>query len=111
MFQKGDIVIVRFPFTDSADYKKRPALVISNKEVNKTGDYLMVQITSKEKNDDLTLPIDSKDYDNNERLPLKSFIRLHKIFLLNENPILSKATTVKTAFIKKVTVRTIELIK
>lgn len=71
----------------------------------------MVQITSKEKNDDLTLPIETKDYDNNEGLPLKSFIRLHKIFLLNENLILSKATTVKTAFIQKVTDRIIQLIK
>ncbi len=57
MLQKGDIVIIKFPFADAAEYKKRPALIISNHEVNKTGDYLMVQITSKDKKDDLSLPI------------------------------------------------------
>ncbi len=57
MLQKGDIVIIKFPFDDAAEYKKRPALIISNHEVNKTGDYLMVQITSKDKKDDLSLPI------------------------------------------------------
>ncbi len=44
MLQKGDIVVVRFPFADAAEYKKRPALIISNDEVNKTGDFIMVQI-------------------------------------------------------------------
>jgi mRNA interferase MazF len=110
MLQKGDIVIVRFPFTDASEYKKRPALVISNDLVNITGDYLMVQITSKDKKDALSLPVKTTDYMGTE-LPLKSFIRLHKIFLLNESLVLSKATSVKPAFIEKVTDKIIELIK
>lgn len=39
MFKQGDIVVVKFPFTDGAEFKKRPALVISNARVNKTKDY------------------------------------------------------------------------
>ena len=62
MLQKGDIVIIKFPFADATEYKKRPALVISNNEVNKTGDYLMVQITSKDKKDALSLPVKTTDY-------------------------------------------------
>ena len=77
MLQKGDIVIVRFPFTDALEYKKRPALVISNDQINLTGDYLMVQITSKDKKDNLSIPIKLSDY-KGEALPLKSFIRVHK---------------------------------
>jgi mRNA interferase MazF len=111
MFQKGDIVIIKFPFADAAQYKKRPALVISNIEVNKTGDYLMVQITSKDKNDALSLPIRTTDYTENKELPLKSFIRLHKIFLLNESLVVSIATSIKPDFIQKVTGKIIELIK
>jgi len=111
MLQKGDIVVVRFPFADTAEYKKRPALIISNNEVNKTGDYLMVQITSKDKKDAFSLPIKMASYTENKELPLKSYIRLHKIFLLNESLIISKATSLKPAFLEEVTIRIIELIK
>jgi mRNA-degrading endonuclease toxin of MazEF toxin-antitoxin module len=111
MLQKGDIVIIKFPFADAAEYKKRPALVISNNEVNKTGDYLMVQITSKDKKDALSLPVKATDYTDNKELPLKSFIRLHKIFLLNESLVIYKATSIKLDFHKKVTSKIIELIK
>jgi mRNA-degrading endonuclease toxin of MazEF toxin-antitoxin module len=44
-YKKGDIVIIRFPFSDLTKTKKRPALIISNDIVNKTGDYLMVPPT------------------------------------------------------------------
>jgi mRNA interferase MazF len=110
MLKKGDIVIVRFPFTDASEYKKRPALVISNHQVNLTGDYLMVQITSKDKKDALSLSIKPTDY-LGEELPLKSFIRLHKIFLLNESLVLSKATSLKAGFLETVINKIIELIK
>ncbi len=44
MYKQADIVIVKFPFTDGSEFKKRPAMVVSNKKVNKTDDYLLVQI-------------------------------------------------------------------
>jgi mRNA interferase MazF len=110
MIQKGDIVIIKFPFADTAEYKKRPTLVISNDEVNKTGDYLMVQITSKDKKDALSVPIKTTDYTDNKELPLKS-LRLHKIFLLNESLVISKTTSVKPGFLKIVTGKIIELIR
>jgi len=110
MFHKGDIVVVQFPFADASEYKKRPALIISNFKVNKTGDYLMAQITSKDKRDGLSCPINKADYTDNNELPLKSFIRLHKIFLLNEGLILSKAASIKPDFLKIVTNKIIELI-
>ena len=111
MFQKGDIVVVKFPFADAEEYKKRPALVISNHKVNKTGDYLMAQITSKDKKDVLSLAISMVDYTDNKALPLKSFIRLHKIFLINKSLIITKVTSVKHEFLEKVTNKIIELIK
>jgi mRNA interferase MazF len=46
-YKRGDIVIVNFPFSDLSKAKKRPALIISNHLVNRTGDYLLVQISSK----------------------------------------------------------------
>lgn len=111
MLQKGNIVIIKFPFADAAEYKKRPALVISNNEINRYGEYLMVQISSKDKKDPHSLPIKINDDTNNKALPLKSFLRLHKIFLLNESFIISTAGSVKPDFLEKVTNRIIELIK
>lgn len=110
-FNKGDIVIIRFPFTDLSNSKKRPALVISNDIINQTGDYLMVQITSKEKTDSLSMPIAKTDFTGNKALPLDSFIRLHKIFLLNESLVVGKAASVKKGFLEKVVGEVVKLIK
>ena len=110
-YKKGDIVIIGFPFSDLSRTKKRPALIISNDTVNKTGDYLMVQVTSKIRNDSLTLSINKTDYFNNNELPLQSCIRLHKIFLLNESLIISKNTALNAKFLESVIDKITALIK
>jgi len=98
-YKKGDIVIIGFPFSELSSTKKRPALIISNDTVNKTGDYLMVQVTSKIRNDTLSLPINKTDFVNGNELPLQSCIRRHKILLLNESLIKYKNTAVNTGFL------------
>ena len=110
MFERGDIVSVNFPFTDISITKKRPALIISDEKVNNTGDYLLVQITSKVKHDGLSLELNRTDYHKNE-LPLKSYVRLHKIFLLNESLIIRKESSVKKTFLLLLTEKISELIK
>jgi len=111
MYTKGDIVIIRFPFTDLSSSRKRPALIVSNDIVNKTGDYLLVQITSKVRTDALSLYIDKTNFTDNKALPLDSCIRLHKLFLLNQSLILEKATSIKKEFLEKVVGEIIKLIK
>ena len=96
-YKQGDIVSVNFPFTDISQTKRRPALVISNDLVNQTGDYLLAQITSQIKNDGLSLPIQPVDYAT-APLQLTSFIRLHKVFLLNESLIIKKSGELKPTF-------------
>jgi len=110
-YKKGDIVIIGFPFSDLSKTKKRPALVISNDTVNKTGDYLMVQVTSKVRKDNLSLPINKTDFINGKKLPLQSCIRLHKIFLLNESLIISKNTAVNSGFLDLVIEKITKFIK
>ncbi|MBN2764719.1 MAG: type II toxin-antitoxin system PemK/MazF family toxin [Bacteroidales bacterium] len=110
-YKKGDFVIIGFPFSDLSITKKRPALIISNDTVNNTGDYLMVQITSKIRNDSLSLPINKSDFVNGKELPLKSCIRLHKIFMLSESLIISKNTTVNSGFLNSVVEKITKLIE
>jgi mRNA interferase MazF len=101
MYKQADIVVVKFPFTDGSEFKKRPALVVSNETVNKTGDYLIVQITSKLNNDELSIAL--QDTDCLQPLPLKSYIRIHKIFTVHKSLILSKITEVKPSSLKLIT--------
>ena len=108
-YKQGDIVSVNFPFTDISQTKRRPALVISNDLVNQTGDYLLVQITSQVKNDGLSLPIQSADYANTP-LQLISFIRLHKVFLLNESLIIKKSSELIPSFHQRLMVEFQKLI-
>ncbi|MBK7637698.1 MAG: type II toxin-antitoxin system PemK/MazF family toxin [Saprospiraceae bacterium] len=109
MYKQADIVVVKFPFTDGSEFKKRPVLIISNEDVNKTGDYLIIQITSNLNNDGLSIAIE--DTDCLQPLPLASYIRSHKIFTIHKSLILSKITSVNPTFLKSVSDKVYSLIK
>ena len=93
-FSKGDIVIIPVPFTDNKGNKLRPAVVISNSMVHQTGDVMIVQITSQIKQDKLSIAITNDDV--TEGLPVKSYIRIHKIFVLEQKLIKGKVSSLKT---------------
>lgn len=109
-YRQGNIVWVDFPFTDGSQSKPRPALIISNTIVNDTGDYILVQITSKIKRDGLSIEITAQDYEESP-LELKSHIRFHKIFILNESLILGKKTSVTERFREKVLSQILTILK
>jgi mRNA interferase MazF len=92
-FTKGDIVIIPVPFTDNQGYKLRPAVVISNDSVHETGDVMIVQITSKHKPDNFNIVLTNDHV--SERLPVKSYIRVHKIFVLEQSLIKGKVSSLK----------------
>jgi len=106
MYKQGDIVSVYFPFTDGFTFKKRPALIISNETVNKTGDYLVAQITSKVCNDGLSIEIGSEDCI--PPLPFKSYIRSHKLFTIHHQRILSKISSAKVSLLKKLEIKILQ---
>ena len=45
-YNRWDIILVPFPFTDLTTYKKRPALIISPEEYNTGQDLIIAFITS-----------------------------------------------------------------
>ncbi len=81
--QERHIVLVDFPFSDDRSSKLRPALVISSEAVHSTGDLMLMMITSKEKHDGLNIAIAPEDL--TKPLPLKSYLRCHKIFILRSD--------------------------
>ena len=75
----GDIVLLRFPFTDGQSYKRRPALIIN--EYN-DGDIIVCRITSKFYNSKYDVCIDNW---KKSGLKLPSTVRVHKIATLGKN--------------------------
>ena len=109
IFSKGDIVIIPVPFTDNKGYKLRPAVVISDDNVHKTGDVLIVQITSKQKQDNLSISLTNNDV--TENLPSKSYIRAHKIFVLEQRLIKGVVSQIKPSKYKELIQKINQIIK
>jgi len=77
----GEIVLVKFPFTNNLGFKKRPALII--KDTN-DGDVIVCRIPSKLYTS--SYDIELKNWSQNG-LQLPSVIRVHKMASLEKNMI------------------------
>ena len=75
----GDIVLLRFPFTDGLTFKRRPALVIND---NNDGDIVVCRITSQIYNSIFDVYVDNWEKSG---LKLPSTIRIHKIATLEKD--------------------------
>lgn len=75
----GQVVLLRFPFTDGVSYKRRPALVINDFG---DGDVIVCRITSKIYHSDFDIEITNLEKSG---LKLPSVMRVHKIATLEKN--------------------------
>jgi mRNA interferase MazF len=75
----GDIVLLKFPFTDGKSYKRRPALIINDYD---DGDIIICRITSQiyETPNDVNI----NDWEKSG-LRLPSVIRVHKLATLEKD--------------------------
>jgi len=99
---KGDIVLVRFPFTDLSSDKLRPALVIAPQ--NLEGDVILAFITTQINKEELCdIFISSKDADfNRTGLKRDSLIKINKLATLNKRIIIGKIGVLSAKSIIKV---------
>ena len=93
----GDIVLVKFPFTDLSRSKKRPVLII--KDENNLNDIVCFQITSNDEQIN-TIKIEHK-YLLNSNLTLESYIKYDKCFTLSSSIIDKKIATVNKDLLDK----------
>lgn len=77
----GDIVLLKFPFTDGIQFKKRPALVLLDTQDE---DIIVCRITSKLYDTAYDIMIEKWQVSG---LKLPSVIRLHKLATLEKNMI------------------------
>jgi mRNA interferase MazF len=78
IFRFGDIVLLKFPFTDGQDYKRRPAVIINE---SNDGDVIVCRVTSKIYDSPQDILIE-KWHESGLKLP--SIIRVHKIATLEK---------------------------
>jgi mRNA interferase MazF len=75
----GDIVLLKFPFTDGKNYKRRPALIINDFD---DGDVIVCRITSQIYKTPFDLYLDNWQEFG---LKLPSVIRVHKLATLEKD--------------------------
>lgn len=91
--RRGDVVLIKFPFTDLSSTKVRPALIISNENYNADQeDIVLILITSnisRLSSDDCLLNPSNPEF-KNTGLKQASAFRVGKIQTLNKKLINSK---------------------
>ena len=94
-YKKGDIVLVKFPFTNLVNYKKRPVLIINDE--NSLGDIVCFQITSNFKQSNI-IKIE-KEY-LTTTLKIDSYIKYDKCFTLSSDIVDKKISSITQDFLE-----------
>jgi len=106
-FIKGEVVVVPFPFSDLSQFKRRPAIVITDL----TGDDLILcQITSHSIFDKYAISLSDDDFQKGS-LKKKSNIRPNRIFTADSHIILYKVGRIRDEKIKEVINKIIQIIQ
>jgi mRNA interferase MazF len=91
MFERGDIVAINFPFSDGSGSKLRPALVLSNNTISATNDVIVLMISSRKRDIDITIELTPEL--TAHVLPKNSFVKCHRVFTINRTLIKSTYST------------------
>jgi len=106
-FIKGEVVVVPFPFSDLSQFKRRPAIIITDL----TGDDLILcQITSQSIFDKYAISLSDNDFQKGS-LKKKSNIRPNRIFTADSHIILYKVGRIRDDKIKEVINKIIQIIQ
>jgi mRNA interferase MazF len=87
----GEVITVRFPFSDLSSSKLRPAVVLAN---SGRGDWILCQITSKSYADASAIQIKEQDFASGP-LHITSYARPGKIFTANESLMVTQVGKLK----------------
>lgn len=95
IYNQRDIVLVPFPYSDLGGAKQRPALIISNKKLNKTQDRICCLVTSNQPGDGIK--IEKHSFETGS-LPFQSWVKPHRLFTIHEKIIKKKLCSVSEKF-------------
>ena len=80
MFDRGDLVLIPYPFTDLSTQKKRPVLVLTKPD--KHGDFTALPVTSRGHHSQSIQLMGKLD---EGQLPKQSWVRTDRIVTLNQS--------------------------
>lgn len=90
IYKQRDIVLLPFPYSDLSQSKKRPVLILSNDSYNqKFEDVLVCVISSNQYADDYSEELSNTDLTAGI-LPIKSVVKVHKLFTIHQSTIIRK---------------------
>ncbi|WP_226376876.1 type II toxin-antitoxin system PemK/MazF family toxin [Oceanobacillus halotolerans] len=96
MYKQGDIVLLPVPFSDLTNRKQHPVLVISSDSYNEvTNNIVVVAVTSRLRDLDYSVVIESKDLKDGE-LKVTSVIRADNVYTLSKDIVRKKFGEVNT---------------
>ena len=101
--EKGDILLIPFPFTDLKGNKNRPALVLINSELDITLSFISTQLNWKEETDILLKPT------KNNGLKKDSLLRLSKLATIDKKLALGRIGRMEANDLKQVNINLIKL--
>jgi mRNA interferase MazF len=97
-FTAGAVVLVRFPFSDLSQTKRRPAVVLADAG---RGDWILCQVTSKPYGDTRAIRLEDTSFSAGS-LRVLSHARPGKLFTANRNLIISEVATLTSQSLKQV---------
>jgi mRNA interferase MazF len=89
-YSPGDVVLVKFPFSDLLNFKVRPAVVLKDQK----DDLLLVPVSSKISGNKMVKQLKDTDL-TGQKLPVQSVIRYTKLFTLNKRIVYKKLSALK----------------
>jgi mRNA interferase MazF len=93
-----DVVIIPFPFSDSAQTKVRPAVCIADAQ---RGEWVLCQITSSGQGDANAMSLDAADFESGGLLH-HSFVRPSKLFTAHERRFIRSVGKVTDPTLKRI---------
>ena len=103
--QKGDIILIPFPFTDLSGNANRPALVLVNGEMDVTLAFISTQLKWKEDTDIILKP------SGGNGLKKESLIRLSKIATIDKILAIGLLGKIDSSLMKQINDNLIRLFK
>ncbi|MBU2477005.1 type II toxin-antitoxin system PemK/MazF family toxin [Candidatus Micrarchaeota archaeon] len=95
IYKQGDIILLPFPYSDLTSFKKRPALVLSNDNFNRSsGDLICCLVTTNPEKEKFSVFVDNSDMLNG-KLPFKSKIKPFRLFTVDKKIVLNKLCSLK----------------
>lgn len=107
-YKQGDLVIVKYPFTDLTDVKVRPGLIVSNNNVNVSGDYIIAMITNQTIKGQLGIQLMNEDLDTSLIGNAEPYVYCKKLSTLNKSIIRKKISSISNNNKKELILNTIK---